>query len=511
MKRNILFILSLLVCAYSFGQGEIDAYRLSSNDLQGTARAQGMGGAFGALGGDISGVAINPAGIGVYRSSEVVATMAYTNVNTETNKNSVDNHNKGKFNFENLSYMGYFPLGKDVLKSINFGFSYNRLKNFDQKYTGFNAGRATSLTDYICERTYGTDYPKLNTETAYNFRGVPWLSILGWQGGLIKHSGYDDQGNAYYRSILEEGEKVDSEINVVEKGYIETYDFTFGTNLSDRLYLGLTFSITDMYYEMYSIYWEDFARGQNRGFSLDNYLDTEGSGYQLKVGAIFRPTDQIRIGVAYHSPTWYSLTDHFQATLAPYSGIPEYEGAMDTPNNAYSNYKIQTPYAWTFSFAAILGSRASISLDYEIKDYSSMKLQDNHGYDYEDNQFVSEDFRATSTLRAGLEYKFTPQFSGRLGYAWMQNPYTTDFRDGKIEVATAGTVPHYTLVGDAHYLTAGLGYRFTPQFYMDVAFVYRTQSDDLYYYSPMPDFLASQKATLKNNTYRGLLTLGYKF
>lgn len=31
-----------------------------------------MGGAFGALGGDISGIAINPAGIGVYQKSEIV-------------------------------------------------------------------------------------------------------------------------------------------------------------------------------------------------------------------------------------------------------------------------------------------------------------------------------------------------------------------------------------------------------------------------------------------------------
>lgn len=505
MKKNLLFIIALFVCAYSYGQGEMDANRVSSNDLQGTARSQAMGGAFGALGGDIGGIAINPAGIGVYRSSEIVTTLGITNVSTETN--SRDSESKTKFNFDNVAYVGYFPLGSDNVQSINFSFAYNRLKNFDRKTDSYNANRPSSLTHYMADlATYnGVNYWDMNGSAAYSKRGVPWLSILGWQGYLM-----DDIADNEYASILNSGEKVNSGLYMHEKGSIESYDFTVGTNISNQLYLGLTFSLTDIYYYMSSDYREDFEQGA--GFSLENYLETDGSGYQLKLGAIYRPTDQFRIGIAYHSPTWYSLTDYYQGVVRPDAGIPNNEGVMATPGDAYTNYKIQAPYSWTFSGAMLLGTRGSISLDYEIKDYTTMHLKDNYGNDYvDDNNYIDEDFKVASTLRAGLEWKFTPQFSGRLGYAWMQNPYSENINDEKIEVTTSGTVPQFVIQGDTHHITAGLGYRFTPQFYMDVAFIYKTQSDKLYYFPYIPDYLDSESVSLKSNTYRGLLTLGYKF
>jgi opacity protein-like surface antigen len=387
----------------------------------------------------------------------------------------------------------------------------------------------SSLTHYIAAITKGIDPDDMNVSDnvdgtnsisrydPYNNPNIPWLSTLGWLGYFIM----DRPDNSYY-SILSDGETVSPRLQVNERGYIESYDFSLGGNLWEKLYLGLTVSMTNMFYHMDSYYDEQF--GRNESITLDNYLETEGVGYQAKVGAIWRPVDFLRIGVAYHSPTWYYLTDYYQgSTTASLSAaraaalnldITDYEWAK-TPDDAWNRYHFNTPYSWIFSVAGIIGTQAVVSLDYELKNYANMNLMDNHGNASGSNQYIDEDYKAASTLRLGAEYRFTPQLSGRLGYAYAQNPYKQDFREGRREAMIVGTVPHYTIDGDANYFTAGIGYRFTPQFYIDATFVYRTQTDDLYYFPSVVengDFIEkSGPAYAKNSTAKGLVTVGYKF
>ncbi|MDR1682109.1 MAG: TonB-dependent receptor, partial [Candidatus Symbiothrix sp.] len=84
MKRTILLAV-LFSCILSvFAEGELDAVRLSRSDLKGTARGVAMGGAFGALGGDVTSIGINPAGLGIYRSSEINTSLGFTSANTKT-------------------------------------------------------------------------------------------------------------------------------------------------------------------------------------------------------------------------------------------------------------------------------------------------------------------------------------------------------------------------------------------------------------------------------------------
>ncbi len=520
MKRIILLSFTLTMGFLSYGQGENDALRNTRNDLSGSARGLGMGGAFGALGGDLTGVMANPAGIGVYRSSEVVTTLNFSSANIETNwQGTTNSDSRFKFNFDNIAYMGYFPLGNETTSSINFGFTYSRLKNFDRQYTSSGRGMTTSLTDYMAELANSEGYgPQvLGLREGYDpYRSnASWLTVLGYNGDLIA---YDDGKKMYSPRTLSQGATVDPFLKVSEKGYIETYDFTLGTNFSEKLYLGATFSLTDMYYSMSSQYSEEFNNGTNLdGYDLYNDMIEDGAGYQVSIGAIFRPVDALRIGLAYHSPTWYNLT-------RSYVGETNYE-YMDggesvyteswTPKDAYLDYQLKTPYRWTASIAGIIGTKAIVSLDYEITDYTGMDMQEPDGYNYVDNEYIDEDFKTTSSIKAGIEYRVTPQFSARAGYAWMQNPYKKEFKDGLVAVPVVGTIPHYTVEGDANYITCGIGYRITNNFYVDAAFVYRTQTDELFYY---PKFfeagsvvLNSTPAKFTNSMYKGVLTLGYKF
>ncbi|GHU67331.1 hemin receptor [Bacteroidia bacterium] len=520
MKKIILSAVLFSCTLGVFAEGELDVIRYSGTDLNGTARGIAMGGAFGALGGDVTGITINPASLGVYRSSEINASLNLSSANTKTELNG---EYASKFNFDNVSYVGYFPTYGDNPTAFNFSVSYNRIKSFDRNYQTAAASPA-SVTDYMVQQLFGHKVGNID------YQNTPWLGTLGYEAYIINpvdpSSGQDPKDVNQYVSMFPEGE-LKHRLNVSEKGDISSWDFSFGANFSDQFYLGATISLTEITYSYLSTYDEDADGG---GFTLKNSFETEGSGLQLKIGAIYRPFDALRLGIAYHSPTWYSMTNYYSGSIDAKYSPANVDDFANTPSDGYTNYNLKTPSVWTFSAATVLGRKAILSLDYEIKNYQGMRLsRDDNDYSYyaDVNNWVKDDFKLTSTLRAGGEYRFTQQFSGRLGYAWSQNPYSTTFASnptaydlqGEYKDLIPGTVPHFTISGDTQYFTAGIGYKFTPQCYADLAFVVRSQTDDLYYF---PSFEAEENGrieklvksntiALHNITYKGLLTVGYKF
>lgn len=513
MKRLYTLVsLFLSLSAAGFAQGEMDAFNLSYGDLTGTARSVGMGGAVGALGGDISGVATNPAGLGSYSSYEVVTTLNFTNSKTKTNLFGFkDDDSKFKFEFDNIAFVGIVPINSDEVPRINFGISYNKLKSFDRNISMRGQDLSTSLVDFMTERANSSSYGNVTGNNPYS-TGDSWLGILGYQGGLVLPN---ESRNGFVP--LNETEAVDNSLRMREKGDISSYDFNIGTTISDIISIGATLSLTDVNYRLTSDYHEAFLGNSGDDYYLQNWLKTEGTGWQLKAGVIFQPIYELRLGVAYHSPTWYNLTDYYYAELDASTNTK----IQYTPDNAFTDYKLRTPDKWVFSLSTLLGKAAVLSADYELTNYSNMHLKDRDGYEYTDaNDYIKEDFRNSSTFRIGAEIFFTPQFTGRVGYMWQQSPVKDILKDGsetgKHTAAVEGTIPQYSVVGDANYITYGLGYKFkstAPRyqgerqayFYTDIAFVMKNRKDDFYVY-PMSD-----KTELKNNTFSGLLTLGYKF
>jgi len=504
MKR--IFTLVSLISAFvsaSFAQGEMNAFNLSYNDLTGTARSVAMGGAFGALGGDVSGIAINPAGIGVYKSSEIVTTLSFTNTSAKSTLRGLQtDDSKFKFMFDNLAFVGAFPINSDEVPFFNFGISYNKLKSFDRKINAKSGSAGQSMTDYLANRA--------NNDNAFDYISggenydEHWLSVLSYDGGLINVN--PDGTKNFVSSSL--GDKANSNLRMRETGEISSFDFNFGTTISDIVSIGASLAVTDIDYHLYAGYGEEFADGDN--YFLENNLKTEGTGWQVKAGLIFKPVNELRIGVAYHSPTWYNMTDYTYGKVNAYDNYK-----ANTPKDAAFDYKFRTPDKWVFSLAGIIGQYAIISADYELTNYNNMKFDSRYAGDYEfgsENDDIKTDFKNSSTLRVGAEIRFTPQFSGRVGYMWQQSPVKDLLRNDSenggehtAAISSVSTIPHYSLVGDANHFTWGLGYRFTPNFYTDVAFVIKTRTDDLY------AFGGDDKIELKNNQFTGLLTLGYKF
>ena len=517
-------IACLLVSAFllsggaAFAQGEMDAYRYSQTDLNGTARYLSMGGAFGALGGDISAMSANPAGLGIYRSSEVVTTLSLSSIkaNSDWNGSKIDTKNT-KFNFDNIAYVGYFPTGNDEgLVGWNVGFSYNRVKNFNRNYS-LAGNQAFSLGDYAAAYASNVSFsnssllgipeddlaPLLSNNEgerrlAYNSLGNLWLPALAYQSGLI---GTDVKGGSQYHSSFAElndqgGWYPDSRpddvlLEVRERGAIDKYDFSFATNISNRIFLGATIAITDLRYRMNSEYTERYYYTDNTEDHLfwDNQKATDGTGYSFNLGAIVRANDYLRLGVAYNSPTWYNMTDSYYASAQTYNesyNPPTMDGETPTDPNPYTDYRLRSADKWIFSVAGIIGQTALISVDYELSNYKHMSLSDRDGYEYDDNELFKEHF--------GL---------------------AQEVREGNLEIFPSGTSVNYTLDKGTTVYTVGLGYRFTPNFYMDLACLYRQYKEDAYTFSNViidgEKVVSSEAIGLKTNTTQVALTLGYKF
>ncbi len=540
MKRIGFLVISFLAFynVSLFAQGnEIDAYTLSTHELGGTARSMAMGGAFGALGGDLSVISNNPAGLGIYRSSEVSGTLDLSRVNTSTDWTGVKTDlNKSHFTMSNFAFSLYFPTGMSDVQNWSVGFSYNRVKNFKRSYRMVNNGQDYSMSDYAAWRATNAfghgngitldELTLTDNYDPYNNRDLAghWLPVLGYESGMYDH--FVGRSNEYQSAFGRKsgGEWIvdsptRSSLRVNENGYADEYNIGFGMNVSGYLYVGASFSVTDIDYR-YSSFYEDFFNNRSsKGdyLYLENRLNTKGTAFSANFGVI-SVIDMLRFGVAYNSPRWYDMTDYYNAWAE--TDISEYETPKmenETPRDSYSEYRFQTPSKWIFSCAAVVGQSALVSVDYEMTDYHKMLFSDRNGEGYGTNDYIKEDFTWGHTLKIGAEIKATRQFAIRAGYMMQTSPMLKQLAKNDVEVIPAGTLPHFTVTSNpTNYFTAGIGYRFTPNFFMDLAWVYRYNNSDAYAFSNTYDRnnkvdVFAPPAKLQTNSTRLALTIGLKF
>ena len=537
MKKTFLTLIAIAAVSASFGQAMPDAYKYSAPQLRGTARFVSMGGAFGALGGDITTLTQNPAGIGVYRSSEVVATIGLDITGTSASTPSAGKASTSdtRFNFNNFGYIGTVNFGRNTgLVNLNFGVAYNRLKSFNRttqvKYTNI----PTSLSNYAAEMAnqerqlniangitplsaadldFRDDYDPYNADPY-----IPWLLPLAYQSFLISQ-GTNEQFFGGYNADMQ---NANATMYMNERGRIDEYNFNIGGNVSNTFYWGFGFGVTDISYELRSNYKEMYQYaatspiGTATGhFDLGNTLSTRGSGINFKLGIIARPNDLLRLGVAIHTPTFYSLRDAYDANInfnniidnTPGESPDGFKGNIYTPNGTM-HYNLSTPWKFMGSAAFFFGKKGLISFDYELNLYNSMRLYDDWGT-LTGTDDIKNAMRANSTFRIGGEYRVTSQFSLRAGYALYTSPVRSSILEGDVSVPTAGTVPQYALPFSTNYYNVGFGYRFS-SLYIDMAYSYCHENANFFAFSPTA-IGSPEIAKLTNSNHSILLTLGLKY
>lgn len=517
MKKNILVVAVLLNCSFLMAQTEFDALKLIQPDINGTARYMGMAGAFGALGGDPSAIKDNPAGLGIYRTSEMTGTldvMMQNSNSTWNNTSSLDNLNNIGFN--NISYVKATPTFRSEnsntgLLSSNWSFSYNRLKSFDRNLNLKSGSTPSSMTDYMASFTNGINEADLQSANdPYNNTNIPWISILAYQGYLINPA-----SNLNWNPSLITNQTVVPSYNFVEQGSINEYSIGWSGNFSNTLYIGATLNLKAINYMATSSYSESFGNGE--GMDLQNTISTTGSGVNLNLGVIARPTDFLRLGLAFHSPTLYSLTDNYSSSLnyniKDLSGTTQF-GTLTTPDGAYNEFALQEPIQINASGALIIGKRGLISVEYVYNNYMGGKLMDKN---FDPLNYTNENGRMKtnlndgSTIKIGGEYKLTDNFSLRAGFAYMSGATKPNAFKQMFD-KTVRTDPEYFLNNNTKYFTAGFGYR-EAGWYIDFAYVNKSLNETFFPYdsSYIPEAYKASHATVITNNNNLVVTLGLKF
>lgn len=553
MRKTVLAILGAALASPAWAQSAIEAYNLSQTQLRGTARFMSMGGAFTALGGDLSTLGQNPAGIGVYRRSEIGVTLDISPSSFKTDGGVKYDPSLGLKNPQskttvacnNFGYIGAVRLD-GPLRNFNWGVSYSRAASFDRVFDAYTPSTSTSLSNYIASYTtaaaYGNpgftpddlNFPESGSYNPYQApEGYDWLSILAYTSSMIAPPQYS---GGPYTGLYQPGRTVgDALTKVRERGYVDEYNIDFGGNVSDVVYWGLGFGITDLSYTREALYSESMSNAQvdvnghltdgAANFDLYNNQHITGSGWNMKLGVIVKPVNELRIGLAVHTPTWYDLsqsgyatTDYDYAEMDYTKPQPEVVGdplsGSQHTDDSYYNFKLNAPWRFMVGVAGVIGSQAIISLDYERQAFGDMKVKYQNGWgEYLDDDYVNGDiknyFKATDIIRVGAEYRVTPNFSVRAGYNYSTTNVKEEAADGATEIFTAGTNPAYTFNKEAYSISCGLGYRYRG-FSIDAAYVYHNRKSTYHAFTNY-DGLQAPQSSLSQTTNSIVLSLGYRF
>lgn len=528
-----------LVPAALSAQSAVDAYNLSqSDDLRGTARFMSMAGAFGALGGDLSTLTRNPAGIGVYRGSEVGITMDIDINKSTTNAGyGAQSLSNTHVYCNNLGYVGTARLDSETMPTFSWGFSYNRAASFDRTFKGYVGELNTSMSDYVANFSGGYSTSELLETGNYNpFQQstADWMSIMAYNTSLINPNGK----GGYYGLWVPGLTSGDSEFRTRERGYVDEYSINFGGNLANTVYWGLGIGITDINMTQDTQYDEDLYQADvaeeytgnivdgDAYFTLRNHSNTSGSGVNLKLGVIFKPVNEFRLGLAIHTPTWYNLSTHYYSSIDyKYWYNFDDEGVAHSTygdrypsDDAYYDWHMRTPWKLIASAAGVLGGRFIISADYEYTAYKDMTVSVPTDFgDFEQDEYITDDvktyYKPTNTLRVGAEYRVSPQWSLRAGYSVSSSSIEKDVNQGSEYIYTSGTNPAYTFNKGTQYITAGLGYR-SGGFYLDAAYVYKKTTSTWHGFSPFDnygDWTVGPMAGVTTSHNNIVLSIGYKF
>lgn len=513
-------------------QGATDGYALSQSDMRGTARFMSMGGAFSALGADLSAITYNPGGIGVYRGSEIGATFDLSVFHSETNAPGLKNTRDNVIPYLNsVGYVGSFNLNNSTFKNFNIGLSFNKVASFSRRYRGNEIPIGTSMTNYIAgvANANGVTEGSVKADPDYNpydpigYTPAPWLTVLGYESKLITPNNVSDD-ETIWTGMWADGTRGTALMEATETGGVDQYDITLGGNISDFLFWGMDFGITDLNYKKTSLYGENLYNAYTQGefsdrayWDMYNYYRVNGTGFNYKLGFIVKPIQELRIGFAFHTPTYYSLNEYYYAnTMYDMSALNPQIGGAQTNNGytAYNDYNYRTPWKINVGLAGVLFDRLILSADYNWEETTGIKYIDTWGYNnfYYTNHDIKNYYRNTQQVRVGAEFRVTPLFSVRAGYSYVSSPVKSKVMEGEEPVYTSGTRPEYTLDNSTNYITAGLGYKYK-SFYIDGAYVYKHSSSQWQGFTStaLTQGRRLPKANIDFDTHQVLISAGMRF
>ena len=494
MKRLSYILLLVLISGTSWGQNIKDALNLSDYRIQGTARSAAMGNAFGALGGDFTSASINPAGIGVFRSSEFEFTLAQGSTDMDaTYLGNKSTASRSWLNIPNMGYVATFKSNSPSVVSFNIGLGYNRMKDFNTReiIRGDNAN--SSMLDEFVDNANVNNWSEYYEGLAYKTGVLPFDTVSGTYWDDLNNGGY---GQSQRKSII-------------RKGNINEYIFSMAANFNNRFYLGATIGIQDVYFkESTSFIEEDVNNNIDvfNSYDFRTYQKTTGTGINLKIGAIYKPIPALRLGLALHTPTYYNLHDYFYTGMN--SSITNNDSTDDEyeANSTYSDYDydFNSPMEAILSAAYVIGNKGLISVDYEYKDYSNGKFSSDNWED-DDSNFdgvnsdIEKHYQSSGNLHIGGEFRPNQNFSVRGGFEYYQSPYSTTITDD-----FGNSLPNKNKDANTKTYSIGIGWQMNG-FFADLTYKNLQRDNYIYLYD------SAKPAKIKMDRDYLMMTIGFRF
>lgn len=475
----------------------------SQNDyVYGTSRSAAMGGAFTSLGANLSSMNINPAGLGMYQSSDwgITQSLSISSMNTTSPKMASDKFSAGgsrvSYGLDNVAMVFNSFNKSGALTSLSMGFGYNRMANFNSRSRVHTYGEGISIADLFAEQLNNMakdpQYPippeKLNP-SARPFENEDIFlrefgAVLGYQTGLVRY----DTPSQEYRLGIAGNAVTDTYMQSVTKGGIYDYTFSLGVNVSNILYLGATLGASQIIYKDVLSYEETYDNGGASGFVSKMWYDQStsitGTGFTMKLGAVLRPVSPLRIGVAFHLPTYYSIDKSYKSEMSVVSpSRSANSGTLEDKQMFNTAPRLLT------GISLVIADRAILAVDYECAWFNKIHTRSTHMQEEEDSKTASGHLlKPQHSIRAGFEFLASDVMSVRLGGGYQTNIMKEkDLYDTNQDYYWPGNTP--TTYG-GYNLSAGLGFNVGRNAYIDITYMFR-HSDytkyDYYYLGIDPD------------------------
>ena len=508
---------------------------LSQRNYMGTARSMGMGGAFTSLGADMASLGYNPAGFGMYRRNEISVTVGLGINHTK----AVDSQGLSSGNTDVRATLnnigGSFQIfeGTGNLLALNFAFGYNQVADYNYDINYDAPSSVASVADAFADianlngLSKNKDNKICDSNGYYDYDMNPyfWTTALAYKAGLINLG-----PKGWWPDEIGPNATMRQKTSLSSRGSAGEFSLALGGNISNIVYFGVSLDIQNLSRKQILYYNEhiSYTSGgkpdpteypyQLRNFELVQAMQMTGSGIGAKFGVVVRPIQALRIGLAVHTPTFYSIAYRYNASINSwaYSAGDNPDGYdVDNKGMLYSDFftprledigdsrwEFTTPTRVLLGLSYTIGKHAIISADYEYDDFAGIRIK-NAPVEY---GFIEEplrnDLRGVHHVRAGVEAKPISWLSLRAGGGYTSSVVSSDYIFAEPVMNSAWSV------------SAGVGFRLSQVTSIDVAYQYRNENYTSFYtfYSKNDDGInASDSYGLDFVRHNVAVTFAFRF
>lgn len=522
-------------CLALRAQTEADALLHSQSSLVGSARALGMGGAFSAVGADISSGALNPAGLAIYRKSEISFTPSFRFVNNTTDYLGTSGEgSRNRFGISSFGVAFYNqrytwdgrkrrPVEKG-LSSFVFSFGFNQMDNYHREINASAFNDLSSFSEAIAANAEGLSVDRLFNE--FSIGGLAYNTFV--LDTLLNRGGKE-----YLPAVNNGG--IQQTIQIRERGRNNEWYVGLAGNVEDFLYIGASLGIRSIDYRREFVIIEEDTEQLHEFYQnnpddpdfplefpterivFNNNYRTTGTGINARLGVILRPIDPLRIGLSFQTPTYHSNTDLFDnqdtRIVHTYSTTGGSETLRDSLGGGEYTYELYTPYVATLGLVFLLKKQGFISADIVYTDYSgakfkpSLPIEDPGYYDYrQENANIVAAFQPVLTYRVGGEFRYDI-FRFRAGFSYSGSPLD-DAAASYLDYPSLSA--RNTLDASSYNFALGFGVR-QPKFFLDVSYINQNKKDKLSPYTTTKESVFVPNLINTRTTSMVSTSIGFNF